>query len=189
MFERFTADLRRAVVLAQEEARMLDSATTGPEHLLLGLLGLPGDAAVALLAEGGLDLPTAREAVRGGHAAPGPELDAEALDTIGIDLDAVREKVEAVFGVGALSGAGSAAGRRRRGGGGLPGGHLPFTPEAKKSLELSLREALALKSRVILPGHLLLGLLRLEEAPAARLVHARGFELADLRGRVRATLA
>jgi ATP-dependent Clp protease ATP-binding subunit ClpA len=189
MFERFTADCRRAVVLAQEEARMLGHTTTGAEHLLLGLLGLPGDAAVALLVDGGLDLPTTREAVRRLHAVPGPELDAEALDTIGIDLDVVREKVEAVFGVGALSGTGGPADRRRRGGRSVPGGHLPFTPEAKKSLELSLREALALKSKEILPGHLLLGLLRDGDSPAARLVRERGFDLAALSGRIRVTLA
>nr|WP_268873573.1 Clp protease N-terminal domain-containing protein [Streptacidiphilus neutrinimicus] len=100
----------------------------------------------------------------------------------------MREKVEAVFGVGALSGAGGAAGRRRRGSGSLTGGHLPFTPQAKKALELSLREALALKSREILPGHLLLGLLRVEDSPATRLVRAHGFDLAALSERVRATL-
>lgn len=187
MFERFTADCRRAVVLAQEEARMLRSPYTSSEHVLLGLLGLPGDAAVALLAEGGLDLPTAREAVRRLHAGSGTELDAEALDTIGIDLDAVREKVESVFGVGALSPTAGPGDRRRRGG--IPSGHLPFTPEAKKALELALREALVFKSREILPAHLLLGLLRDQNTQSARVVRDHGFDLAALRDRIRATLA
>ncbi|MEY9844162.1 Clp protease N-terminal domain-containing protein [Streptacidiphilus sp. MAP5-3] len=188
MFERFTADCRRTVVLAQEEARMLRHPMTGSEHLLLGLLGLPDDASVALLADGGLDLPTARQSVQRLHDATGPELDAEALGTIGIDLDTVREKVEAVFGVGALS-ATAGPGDRRRGGRSVPGGHLPFTPDAKKALELSLREALALSSREILPGHLLLGLLRDEQAPAARVVRDHGFDLPTLRDRIRTTLA
>nr|WP_236654738.1 Clp protease N-terminal domain-containing protein [Streptacidiphilus anmyonensis] len=99
--------------------------------------------------------------------------------------------MEAVFGVGALSGAGGPGGsaaRRRRGGAGGLGGHLPFTPEAKKSLELSLREALAQGSRTILPGHLLLGLLRVEASPAVELVRARGLDLAVLRAGIRATL-
>ncbi|RAG84955.1 Clp protease [Streptacidiphilus pinicola] len=187
MFERFTADCRRAVVVAQEEARMLRCSTTGTEHLLLGVLGLTGDAATGLLTDGGLDLPTAREAVRRLHAATSPELDAEALDTIGIDLDAVREKVESVFGVGALSPTAGPGDRRRRGG--IPRGHLPFTPDAKKSLELSLREALALKSGEILPGHLLLGLTRDEGTAAARLVRDHGFDLDALRDRIRAMLA
>jgi ATP-dependent Clp protease ATP-binding subunit ClpA len=185
MFERFTADCRRAVVLAQEEARMLRHPMTGSEHLLLGLLGLRDDAAVGLLSEGGLDLPTARLAVQRLHDPSTPELDAEALDTIGIDLDAVREKVEAVFGVGALSGTAGPGDRRRRT---VPRGHLPFTPDAKKALELSLREALALKSREILAGHLLLGLLRDRDVPAARLVRDHGFDLPDLCERIRTTL-
>ncbi|MBF9069196.1 Clp protease N-terminal domain-containing protein [Streptacidiphilus fuscans] len=192
MFERFTADCRRTVVLAQEEARMLRHPMTGSEHLLLGLLGLPDDASVALLADGGLDLPTARQAVQRLLEAAAPELDAEALGTIGIDLDAVREKVESVFGVGALSATGPASGPgpgdRRRGGRGVLGGHLPFTPDAKKALELSLREALALSSREILPGHLLGGLLREEQSLAARVVRDHGFDLPTLRDRVRATL-
>jgi ATP-dependent Clp protease ATP-binding subunit ClpA len=188
MFERFTADCRRVVVLAQEEARTLRSPTTGSQHLLLGLLGLRDDAAVHLLRDAGLDLPTARSAVQRLHGTFGPELDAEALDTIGIDLDAVREKVEAAFGVGALSGAVGPGDRRRRGGRDVPRGHLPFTPDAKKALELSLREALALKSREIRPGHLLLGLLRDENAPAARVVREHGLDTAALRAGIRSAL-
>jgi ATP-dependent Clp protease ATP-binding subunit ClpA len=181
MFEKFTPDCRRIVVLAQEEARMLRHRSTGSEHLLLGVLGLRDGAAVTALTEGGLDLPTARSAVQRLHAEP--ELDADALDAIGIDLDAVREKVEAAFGVGALSGATGPADRRRQGGGRFPGGHLPFTPDAKKTLELSLRQALAVKSREILPEHLLLGLIR-AEGPGARLLADHGFDLAALRARL-----
>ncbi|MEY9873067.1 ATP-dependent Clp protease ATP-binding subunit ClpA [Streptacidiphilus sp. MAP12-33] len=188
MFERFTADCRRTVVLAQEEARMLFSRTTGSEHLLLGLLGLPGGTVATVLAQGGLDLTAARAAVGSPHSPQAAELDAEALDTIGIDLDAVREKVETVFGAGALSGAAGAADRRRQGAR-VSGGHLPFTADAKKVLELSLREALAARSREIRPEHLFLGLLRTETSPAAVLLRAQGFDLDDLRAQVLAALA
>jgi ATP-dependent Clp protease ATP-binding subunit ClpA len=189
MFERFTAGSRRSVVLAQEEARMLHHPQIGTEHLLLGLLGLREDPATAVLAVRGLDLPTARLAVRHLHSLPGPEIDAAALDTIGIDLEAVREKVEAVFGVGALSGSSDPAGRRRRGARRLASGHLPFTSDAKKSLELALREALALQSKAILPGHVLLGLLRADDTPAVRLLRARGLDSAELRAQIRAALS
>lgn len=189
MFERFSANARTVVVLAQEESRRLHHTSIGTEHLLLGLLGVPDDPAVALLGEQGLDLPVGRLAVQRLHRSPGPELDAAALDTIGIDLDAVRAKVESVFGAGALSGSVSPAGRRWFGSGGrMPSGHIPFTPDAKKSLEFALREARALENHGILPGHLLLGLFRAEDTPAARLLRGHGFDLAALRESVQAVV-
>ena len=188
MFERFTAASRSIIAAGQDEARVLRHGAVGPEHLLLGLLGLPGDPAAELLRGNGLDLPTARQAVQCLHAATGTELDAEALGTIGIDLDTVREKVEAVFGIGALSVGADPKGRRRWGGG-SSGGCMPFTPAAKKSLELALREALALKSREILPGHVLLGLLRDADTPTARVVRDHGLELTTTRERIRTAVA
>jgi ATP-dependent Clp protease ATP-binding subunit ClpA len=100
------------------------------------------------------------------------DLDAEALTTLGIDLDAVRDKVEAAFGPGALD----AGGRRN-----ASAGHIPFTPRAKKVLELALREAIALKSRSISEVHIALGLLREGEGLAMKVVHHRGVDAVELR--------
>ena len=114
MFERFTDRGRRVVVLAQEEARMLDHNYLGTEHLLLGLLRESGGVA------------------------------AKALQSLGIGLEAVRHQVVEIIGEGHQA----------------PSGHIPFTPQVKKVLELSLREAQLLGHDYVSTGHLLLGLLR-----------------------------
>jgi hypothetical protein len=114
MFERFTDRARRVVVLAQEEARLLNHNYIGTEHLLLGLV----------------------------HEGEG--VAAQALTQLGVSLEAVRAEVEEVIGQGQSP----------------PTGHIPFTPRAKKVLELSLREALELGHNYIGTEHILLGLLR-----------------------------
>ncbi|MFF7634970.1 Clp protease N-terminal domain-containing protein [Kitasatospora sp. NPDC008050] len=158
MFDRFTPATRQAVSVAQSEAARLHHPYLGTEHLLLGLLHHPEDPSVAVLVGLGLDLPTARAGVirlLGDGSATG---DAEALGSIGIDLTAVREAVEAGFGPGALDGpAGRSAKDRNTGSG---SGRVRFTTRAKKAIELSLRAAVARKDRAITPGHLLLGLLQ-----------------------------
>jgi ATP-dependent Clp protease ATP-binding subunit ClpC len=122
MFERFTDRARRVVVLAQEEARMLNHNYIGTEHILLGLI----------------------------HEGEG--VAAKALESLDISLDAVREQVEEIIGQGQQA----------------PSGHIPFTPRAKKVLELSLREALQLGHNYIGTEHILLGLIREGEGVAAR---------------------
>src|SRR5829696_3245407 len=114
MFERFTDRARRVVVLAQEEARLLDHNYIGTEHILLGLVHEGGGVA------------------------------AQALTQLGVSLEAVRDQVKEIIGRGAEA----------------PTGHIPFTPRAKKVLELSLREALELGHNYIGTEHILLGLLR-----------------------------
>jgi ATP-dependent Clp protease ATP-binding subunit ClpC len=114
MFERFTDRARRVVVLAQEEARLLDHTYIGTEHILLGLV----------------------------HEGEG--VAAQALTQLGVSLEAVRDQVKEIIGRGAEA----------------PTGHIPFTPRAKKVLELSLREALELGHNYIGTEHILLGLLR-----------------------------
>ena len=114
MFERFTDRARRVVVLAQEEARMLNHNYIGTEHILLGLI----------------------------HEGEG--VAAKALESLGISLEAVRQQVEEMIGQGQQA----------------PSGHIPFTPRAKKVLELSLREALQLGHNYIGTEHILLGLIR-----------------------------
>jgi len=155
MFERFTVPARLAVVGAQEQARRRGDDRIRTEHLLLALYAVPENLAVTVLdALGG-----GREVVERAIDArrTGPVGDAEALATLGIDLDEVRRQVEDAFGPGALEST-RAAGRR----GARSGGHIPFERAAKKALELALREALRLKHDYIGTEHVLLGLLHAE---------------------------
>jgi ATP-dependent Clp protease ATP-binding subunit ClpC len=135
VFERFTDQARRVVVLAQEEARMLNHNYIGTEHVLLGLV---------------------RE---------GDGVAAKALGSFGIDLDAVRRQVEEIVG----------------GGQAAPTGHIPFTPRAKKVLELSLRESLQLGHEYIGTEHILLGLVREGEGVAAQVLQKHGADLDRVR--------
>ena len=143
MFERFTNQSRRVVVLAQEEARKLDHNYIGTEHILLGLL----------------------------HEGKGAA--AQALTSMGVTLEAGRSQVELIIGRGKSE----------------PSGHIPFTARAKKSLELSLREALQLGHSYIGTGHLLLGLVRQGDNMAVRILGHLRVDLADLRARVTSEMA
>ena len=138
MFERFTDRARRVVVLAQEEARLLNHNYIGTEHILLGLI----------------------------HEGEG--VAAKALESLGISLEAVRSQVEEIIGQGGTS----------------PSGHIPFTPRAKKVLELSLREALQLGHNYIGTEHILLGLIREGEGVAAQVLVKLGADLSRVRQQV-----
>src|SRR5680860_1076209 len=191
MFERFTAAARESVVEAQAEARRLQHNYIGPEHILLGLLAGPDTTAGRVLLRLGIDSEAVRThvvTIVGSHAPAEP--DASALDAIGIDLDAVRRRVEEAFGPGALDRALSSQpcgrrrwGRRRQGRTGAFG-HIPFTPRAKKVLELSLREALRLGHNYIGPEHVLLGLLREEQGLAAQILVRRGLAVESVAAHV-----
>ncbi|MEW2355060.1 Clp protease N-terminal domain-containing protein [Spirillospora sp. NPDC029432] len=169
MFERFTKEARNSVVQAQAEARALAHRNIGPEHVLLGLLDGDGPAAHVLRDHG--VWPVALRTAVARRSGTGP-LDAEALRTLGIDLDAVREAAEETFGEGALD---APAGRFRK-------GHIPFTKEAKKALELSLRHAVRLKHTRIACGHILLGLLHDGESAPAQILTDMGVNVDGLRG-------
>jgi ATP-dependent Clp protease ATP-binding subunit ClpA len=160
MLERFTDEARDALRVAQQEA--LRSAGRPrrsraakpflePEHLLLGLLAADTGPAADVLHGHGLT----PERVRDRLADHIDGLDAQALATLGIDLDAVRRSAEASFGPGALEGG---AGRR----------HIAFSVEAKRVLALSLRVAVRLGHHHITTGHVLLGLLQQDRGPAVR---------------------
>jgi ATP-dependent Clp protease ATP-binding subunit ClpC len=138
MFERFTDRARRVVVLAQEEARMLNHNYIGTEHILLGLI----------------------------HEGEG--VAAKALESLGISLEAVRQQVEEIIGQGQQA----------------PSGHIPFTPRAKKVLELSLREALQLGHNYIGTEHILLGLIREGDGVAAQVLVKLGADLNRVRQQV-----
>jgi ATP-dependent Clp protease ATP-binding subunit ClpC len=138
MFERFTDRARRVVVLAQEEAKMLNHNYIGTEHILLGLI----------------------------HEGEG--VAAKALESLNISLDSVREQVQDIIGQGQQQ----------------PTGHIPFTPRAKKVLELSLREALQLGHNYIGTEHILLGLIREGEGVAAQVLVKLGADLNKVRQQV-----
>jgi ATP-dependent Clp protease ATP-binding subunit ClpC len=138
LFERFTDRARRVVVLAQEEARLLNHNYIGTEHILLGLI----------------------------HEGEG--VAAKALESLNISLEGVRSQVEEIIGQGGSS----------------PSGHIPFTPRAKKVLELSLREALQLGHNYIGTEHILLGLIREGEGVAAQVLVKLGADLSRVRQQV-----
>jgi ATP-dependent Clp protease ATP-binding subunit ClpA len=183
MFERFTGRARRALVLAREEASALGHDFLGTEHVLLGLLAEEAGVAATVLVANGLTLADAREAVRamvGPGGAVALQDDAAALATLGIDLDSITRAVEDTFGEGALDRAMSRRRGRRRPVLGGP----PFTPRAKKAIELSLREALQLGHNFIGTEHLLLGILRVGAGVAWQILADRCGDLAALRAAV-----
>jgi ATP-dependent Clp protease ATP-binding subunit ClpC len=142
VFERFTDRARRVVVLAQEEARMLNHNYIGTEHILLGLI---------------------RE---------GAGVAARALEALGFSPDDLRREIEEIIGQGKPA----------------PTGHIPFTPRAKKVLELSLREALQLGHNYIGTEHILLGLIAEGEGVGAQVLVRRGASLGRLRAEVASLL-
>jgi ATP-dependent Clp protease ATP-binding subunit ClpA len=199
MFERFTHQAREVVVRGQVEARSLRHDYIGTEHLLLGLLGVTEGAAARLLKDLGVDHERIRSAIVELIGMPPLlEPDAAALGAIGIDLDLVRHRVEEAFGPGALDRTRARARARARFGGTrrsrpwrrrcetthAKGGHIPFTPRAKKVLELSLREALQQRDRYIGTEHILLGLLREGEGVAALLLSRSGVDFEEIRRRL-----
>jgi ATP-dependent Clp protease ATP-binding subunit ClpC len=139
VFEKFTDRARRVVVQAQEEARTLNHDYIGTEHILLGLV----------------------------HEGQG--VAAKALESLGIGLEAVRQRVEDVVPPGQVE---------------VRSGHIPFTPRAKRVLELSLGEAKQLGHRYIGTEHILLGLIREGDGAGAQVLAALGADLDRVRERV-----
>ncbi len=177
MFERFTAAARQAVVDAQQEAARLRHTEIGAEHLLLAVL-TRDSAGSRVLRELGVDHAAVAAAV------PARDVqDADALRSLGIDLEAVRSRVEAAFGAGALAPSPRTGWWRRS-------RHVPFTGTAKRALENSLREALALRHRSIGTEHLVLGLLADPAGPARTILAGLGVTppQEDVRAAVRTAL-
>jgi hypothetical protein len=201
----FGPALRETVVQAQRQARQLGHDFIGGEHLLLALAGSWTPAGAALREQGVTPdqvraqiqrlLPGASRADRDPRSA-GP-IDAEALATIGIDLDAVRARVERAFGPGALSYpvrcSRRPAWRRIRLPGHRPsrrhrsrsGGHLPFTTRARQMLECAQREARAQQATTAGADHLALAVIATDGggmAPA--ILSALGVAEAPLRAAI-----
>lgn len=188
MFERFTPAARAVVTGAVEEAQTMGSGRIGSEHLLLAILrGEKKGLGQVSLAGAGVTYSAARAALE--RVGEPSSLDADALRALGIDLDQVRRRVEAQFGPGALDDTPpTLRSRWLRRHGRTTSRHLPFTDDAKLALELSLREAIALRSPRIGDGHLLLGLLRGEAGRRARLLHELGVDPGALRTRLTSAL-
>ena len=179
MFERFTRDARSAVVMAQEEARSMRHDHIGTQHVLLGILVVKADGPGGrALRELGVDVDRLRQFVAAQGAGHDDDLDAEALATVGIDLDEVRRATEQAFGPGALD-------RPQRP---WQGGHIPFDPASKKSLELAVREALHRGDKEINDGHMLLGIIRAEPNSATMALKALGHPPAAVREAVERAL-
>jgi len=178
MFERFTKEARADVVDAQQVARELRSPTIDTRHLLVVLAAGDGPASGALRTAG-LEPEAVADAARRAISS-GEPLDADALASLGVDLAEIRRQTDRTFGEGALDRAGSARPRRS-------GAHVPFTSDAKKALELALREAVRLRSKGIDGGHLLLGLVR-ADCPGGRVLEGAlrdvGATVPDLRAAV-----
>jgi ATP-dependent Clp protease ATP-binding subunit ClpA len=196
MFERFTQTARQVVVRAQEEARALGHPWLGTEHLLLGILAQPEAPGVSTLTELGVNLDSARAALGQlvGRRGLG-ESDADALRTLGIDLDEVRRRVDASFGPGALDYPVRSRARRwlpwRRGQCVATRdviGYLPFMPRAKRALERAGREAVARGDGHIGVEHVLLGLLDPKGNLAVELLRHLGPDAEVVRTRVLADL-
>jgi len=192
MFERFTDQARHVVKQARAEAEGLGHRYIGTEHLLLAMLHPDSGLAYTGLSGAGLTRDRVRAAVEKeiGQGGLG-DADAEALRSIGIDLPAVRAKLEELFGPGALDPPVPEPRRgllRRRRPQGPPGHGVPFVPRSKKVLELSLREAIRLKHNYIGSEHILLGLIREGEGLAAKILVDLGVSLEDLRSRTVAAL-
>jgi ATP-dependent Clp protease ATP-binding subunit ClpA len=191
MFERFTAGARHVVVTARQEAKDLHHPSIGTEHLLLALLDEGSGDTSALLRDTGVTRDRVLADVgRLVDPAPAPlgDDDAAALEAIGIDLDAVRAKVEELFGPGSLRPPQPEQVPKR----GLlrrkPGSGGAFSGRAKKVLELSLREALALRHNYIASEHILLGLLRENGGLAAKILADAGVDFDLLRRQAVAAL-
>jgi hypothetical protein len=175
MFERFTDEARRVVVLAQEEAREAEDPCVDGAHLLLGVAAVDGPGSAALRAAG-IDPTRLRDAVRTAGDPTAEPLDADALAALGIDLGRVRQAVESVFGSGALNRPAGYRRLRRR-----SSGHLPLTRGGKKALEQSLRAALRRGDRSIDSRHLLLGVLDAGEKRTSAVLRHLDVDIADLR--------
>jgi ATP-dependent Clp protease ATP-binding subunit ClpA len=172
MFERFAQTARQAVIDARQEAAWAGQDTVRSEHVLLGLLREPGPAADALAAAG-LDAEGLRARLPRGDHEVRAGLDADALATLGIDLDAVRRAADAAFGRGALD--------RAR----VPGSsRLQYAPDARQTLAGGAREAAHRNQRQITSGHLLLGILDQKRNGALTLLTGAGTDIAALRADV-----
>jgi ATP-dependent Clp protease ATP-binding subunit ClpA len=204
MLERFTGDARGVLTGAREGALRLGHDWIGCEHLLLALAATGGEVGTVLRGQGITPERVRLEAVRLAGAGRGASLsdvlDRDALASIGIDLDAVRGKVEAAFGPGAFT---AAPGRRTHGrhwvrrrvrrarraaAAGEGPGHgprrIPFTPRARKCLMHAVREARAEHAGRIGVEHLGLAIVSMTDGAVPPILSALGSSGPRLRAEI-----
>jgi ATP-dependent Clp protease ATP-binding subunit ClpA len=195
MGTRITGEGRQIVITAQRQARRLGHPFIGCEHLLYGVACTDGQVGAVLRERGVTPQRYEAEFLRlveqGSVQDP---FDAEALQAIGIDLEAVRARIDTVFGPEALGAA--AAGltsrrhrrrslrfrlRRRRKSGRAVTGHLPLTRRARKCLNRSLSEAQAPVTGRLAAQHIAVQLLDANAVLPQRILAAIGTSAPDLR--------
>lgn len=183
MFERFTESSKAVLVEAQDLAVELGSGYISAGHLLYGCAEVRAETAGRPMRDCGITAASVRRLLPHTPEQPAGQVDREALTAIGIDYEGVQAAVEATFGPGALD---NAPDRR------VPSSRTrrpPFTPNAQHSLELALRAAHELHQHQIVPGHLLLGLLRLDNDFVSNLIEESGTTVAALSAAVLTSLA
>ncbi len=183
MFEHFTEGARAVLVEAQDVAVELGATHLGVGHLLYGCAEAREETAGRPLRDSGITATSIRKLLPRAEEQPAARVDPQALHAIGIDYDGVRAAVEETFGPGSLEAAPDrrvAPGRNRK---------PPFTPEAKQALELTLRVARELHHKRITPGHLLLGLLRLDDDFVVKVVEQSGSTTAGLSSAILASVS
>jgi ATP-dependent Clp protease ATP-binding subunit ClpA len=179
MFERFSSDARQATIAAQHEALRAGQHSIGCEHLLVALVTDRHSAAGQAAAAAGLVSADLRARIAAEPDAGTEPLDAQALASLGIDLDTVRRAVEGAFGAGALD-----RGAAARSWPGRLLGVTRLTADAKKSLELALRSAVSLRHRQLNSGHLLIGIIDQGDNAGLRVLAAAGADASALRSDV-----
>ncbi len=177
MFELFTSLAKRAIVVAQDEAMALGHDFIGTEHLLLGMAGVPESTAGAVLHQHGVrPAPARAEAVRlldaMGISGTAWQDAADALATIGIDVEEVRRRADESFG---------------------PGRFLyprpPYTARAKTVLELSVRESRDLGHDRVGTEHMLLAMIAEGNGVGVKILTGLQVDPAGLRSALLARLA
>src|SRR5680860_451446 len=173
MFDIFTERARTVILEAQAEATDRGDNYIGCEHLLVGLLREGTGLAAVVLAERSVTVDAARGAI---DELVGPRPMAvppdKALATMGVDLDRVRARLQATFGSGALADP-------------TP----PYNSSAREALELAVAESGRLRQRHVGTGHELLGLARVTEGLAAKILEQLGVDLTALIEEVRGRAA
>jgi ATP-dependent Clp protease ATP-binding subunit ClpA len=182
MFHRFLEPARVAVEEAQIQARRMNQTQVRAEHLLLALAATDGGPAAQVLSSNGLTPSRIENAISttvAFESGDGPVTrgDAEALRTIGVDLDEILAKLEGSMG----SRLEPPVGRRRA----FLGKDLPFSTEAKRAIVAALIEAKQRGDGYIGPEHLLLGVLAQERSVAVEALGLFDTAAKDLRAQVR----
>jgi len=159
IFNRFARETRRCVEAAVEEARALGHDSVGEEDLLLGIVRADEGVAAEALSSLGVTLEGARD--------ESEQMLSDALSSVGISLEEVRRGAGDAFDM-------SVTDDRR----------IPFSPRAKKVLERALREAVRLRDNHLGPEHVLLGILRIQDGTAIRMLGRMGVSPETLEDRL-----